>query len=69
MIFIQYDSKENNPKFTFHSAFDDPNSPNDCETRRSIEVRCHIIIKDQSHAYPENKTKKIELPVAAPTKY
>lgn len=43
---MQYDSKANVPKFAFHTAFDDPNSPNDCEPRRSIEARCHIIFNE-----------------------
>ncbi len=53
LIFVQYDSKSDNPKFAFHSAFDDPNSPNECEPRRSIEVRCHIIFKEKSISLPD----------------
>jgi len=66
LIFVQYDSKIDNHKFVFHTAFDDPNSSNDCETRRSIEARCHIIFKEKGYPYPEQQAKKIDMPVASP---
>lgn len=53
LIFVQYDTKPDVPKFAFHTAFDDPNSPNNCEPRRSIEARCHIIFNEESHPYAE----------------
>ena len=52
---MQYDSKGDNPKFAFHTAFDDANSPNGCEPRRSIEVRCHIILKEKCNSIPDQK--------------
>ena len=39
LVFKVYDKKEDGPRFVFHTAFDDPDSPPDAPPRRSIEVR------------------------------
>ena len=39
LVFKVYDKKADGPRFVFHTAFDDPDSPPDAPPRRSIEVR------------------------------
>jgi hypothetical protein len=40
LIFKTFDSRQETPaRFTFHSAFDDPNTPANAKPRESIEVR------------------------------
>ena len=39
MVFKVYDKKEDGPRFVFHTAFDDPLTPENAPPRRSIEVR------------------------------
>ena len=39
LLFKVYDKKEDGPRFVFHTAFDDPDTPADAPPRRSIEVR------------------------------
>ena len=39
LVFKVYDKKEEGPRFVFHTAFDDPDTPADAPPRRSIEVR------------------------------
>ena len=40
LVFKVYDKKADGPRFVFHTAFDDPRSPEDAIPRKSIEVRC-----------------------------
>jgi len=39
LVFKVYDKKEDGPRFVFHTAFDDPRSPEDAPPRSSIECR------------------------------
>ena len=40
LIFKQLETRADRSRFCFHTSFDDPNSPPDAPSRRSIEVRC-----------------------------
>ncbi len=42
LIFKVYDKHEDGPRFVFHTAFDDPQTPSDAPARRSIEARVII---------------------------
>jgi hypothetical protein len=46
LIFKVFDSKEDGSRFTFHSAFDDPNTPANAPDRESIEVRAVVCFDD-----------------------
>ena len=50
ILFNVYDKKEDGPRFVFHSAFDDPTTPQDAPDRESIEVRAIVCFQE-----PENK--------------
>jgi hypothetical protein len=39
LLFKVYDQEYDGPRFVFHTAFDDPNSPADAPPRQSIEIR------------------------------
>jgi len=39
LLFKVYDKKEDGPRFTFHTAFQDPLTPEDAPARHSIETR------------------------------
>ena len=39
LLFKVFDNKEDGPRFIFHTAFDDPRTPDAAPPRRSIEVR------------------------------
>merc|ERR1712192_165798 len=39
LLFKVFDNKEDGPRFVFHTAIDDPDTPDDAPPRRSIEVR------------------------------
>lgn len=39
ILFKVYDKEESGPRFTFHTAFDDPSTPADAPPRESVEVR------------------------------
>jgi hypothetical protein len=39
LLFKTYDKKEDGPRFTFHTAFEDPLTPDDAPARQSIEAR------------------------------
>jgi hypothetical protein len=45
LVFKSYDSRLDNPaRMTPHCAFDDPTAPEDAPLRRSIEVRCLVVL-------------------------
>ena len=39
LMFKVYEKTQDGPRFTFHTAFDDPTTPIDAPDRESIEVR------------------------------
>lgn len=39
LVFKVYDKKADGPRFVFHTAFDDPMTPDEAPPRKSIEVR------------------------------
>jgi len=39
LVFKVYDSREDGPRFVFHTAFNDPTTPADAPPRQSVEVR------------------------------
>ena len=41
-MFKVYDKKEDGPRFTFHTAFEDPTTPENAPDRESIEVRAIV---------------------------
>lgn len=44
LLFKTFDSREDVPRFVFHTAFDDPNSPQPPRPRKSIEVRAVAVL-------------------------
>merc|ERR1712217_987451 len=46
LVFKVYDKKEDGPRFTFHTAFDDPLTTKDSPARESIEVRAIAFFDD-----------------------
>lgn len=42
ILFHVYDKKQDGPRFVFHTAFDDPTTPEDAPDRESIEVRAIV---------------------------
>jgi hypothetical protein len=43
LVFKQYDSDRNAPRFVPHAAFDDPYTPPNAPLRQSIEARCLVV--------------------------
>lgn len=48
LVFKVYDKKEDGPRFTFHTAFDDPLTTPDSPARQSIEIRAIAFFDDKS---------------------
>ena len=48
LIFKVFDKKKDGPRFTFHTAFEDPSTPADAPARESIEVRAIVCYDDDS---------------------
>lgn len=48
LIFKVYDKKEDGPRFTFHTAFDDPLTTANSPARESIEIRSIAFFDDQA---------------------
>lgn len=48
LVFKVYDKKEDGPRFTFHTAFDDPLTTPESPARQSIEVRTIAFFDDNS---------------------
>ncbi len=46
LLFKVFDNKEDGPRFVFHTAFDDPDTPADAPPRRSIEIRAIAFFDD-----------------------
>lgn len=47
LIFKVYEKTKDGPRFTFHTAFDDPTTPADAPDRESIEVRTIACFDDE----------------------
>ena len=45
LIFKQYDSRAEGPRFVPHAAFDHPHTPPDAPLRESIEARCLVVFE------------------------
>ena len=39
LMFKVFDNKEDGPRFVFHTACEDPDTPEDAPPRKSIEIR------------------------------
>jgi hypothetical protein len=48
LIFKVYDKKKDGPRFVFHTAFEDPTTPEDALPRMSIEARAIVCFDDES---------------------
>mmetsp|Transcript_31083 Transcript_31083/g.48690 ORF Transcript_31083/g.48690 Transcript_31083/m.48690 type:complete len:729 (-) Transcript_31083:24-2210(-) len=51
LIFTVYDRKLEGPRFVFHTAFDDPASPEDAPPRMSIEARTIVVFDEYLSSY------------------
>ena len=49
-MFKVYEKTKDGPRFTFHTAFDDPTTPKDAPDRESIEVRTIACFDDEKKA-------------------
>lgn len=46
LMFFVYDKKEDGPRFVMHTAFDHPDTPENCEDRVSLECRAIACFDD-----------------------
>ena len=46
LLFYVYDKKEDGPRFVMHTAFEHPDTPEDCEDRVSLECRSIVCFED-----------------------
>lgn len=46
ILFSVYDKKETGPRFVFHTAFEDPTTPDNAPDRESIECRAIVCFEE-----------------------
>lgn len=50
LVFKVYEKLQTGPRFTFHTAFEDPTTPDDAPIRESIEARAIVVYDDEQPA-------------------